>query len=366
VTQSTAAVFCALFGPLLLGGSVAAQSFTILLPSGATVSGVTDLSGDGQTAVGGALIGGVGRPVSWHGGAASVLPMLPGGTYSGAEGVSYDGATIVGWGSTSTSSSLGWRYRAGVMMSIGDLPGGPQASQALAVSGDGNVITGNGSSALGTEAIRWTEQGGMTALGDLAGGPVYSEGLAASADGSIIAGYGTIASNVRQAVRWTGNQMQQLPPLIAGVDCYATAMTPDGAIIVGTSSTSSGNQAVVWQNGTVTSLGTFGGYRTIAMAVSADGSVIVGRSAQGAGDIALLYDASGWHSIADLLQNQYGLNLGGLALREAWAISADGRTFAGWGDDAQGNARGWIATIPAPGTLVVVAALGCLGFRRRR
>jgi probable HAF family extracellular repeat protein len=252
------------------------------------------------------------------------------------------------------------------MASIGDLPGGQQFSQAMAVSGDGNVITGSSISSLGTEAIRWTEQGGITALGDLPGGPVFSEGLAASADGSVLAGYGTIAGNVRQAVRWTGNQMQQLPALIPGVDCYATAMTPDGSIIVGTSSTSSGNQAVVWQNGMVTSLGTFGGYRTIAMAVSADGSVIVGRSAQGAGDIALLYDASGWHSIADLLQNQYGLNLGGLALREAWAVSADGRTFAGWGDDAQGNARGWIATIPTPGTAVMLAALGCIGFRRRR
>ena len=347
-------------------GTAAAQSFTILpLPNGAVDSEVWGLSGNGQAIAGSGTVGPQTRAIKWQGGTGSVLPVLPGGTYGQAQAASYDGSTVVGWGNTSTASSLGWRYRAGVLTSIGDLPGGEQFSAAGGVSRDGNVIVGTSTSSLGTEAIRWTEQGGLTPLGDLPGGSYYSAASGVSADGSILCGYGTVSGNSRRAIRWVGNQLQQLDSLMTAGEAFANAISPDGSVIVGYSQAVGGAQAAMWVNGVVSPLGRFGPASTTALALTPDASIIVGATANGSGDIALLHDASGWHSIADMLQGQYGLNLGGLMLREAWGISEDGLTIVGRGQDSQGHTRGWVATIPAPGTAVVLMGL-CVGAARRR
>ena len=46
-------------------------------------------------------------------------------------------------------------------------------------------------------------------------------------------------------------------------------------------------------------------------------------------------------------------------------VSADGKTFVGTGTNPEGLPEAWIATIPEPGTLVVLG-VGCAWVLRRR
>ena len=57
-----------------------------------------------------------------------------------------------------------------------------------------------------------------------------------------------------------------------------------------------------------------------------------------------------------LLQYDYGLNLSGWSLYAATAISQDGRTISGYGTDPSGRTQAWVATIPEPATLLLIAA----------
>ncbi|MCH9023676.1 MAG: PEP-CTERM sorting domain-containing protein, partial [Planctomycetes bacterium] len=52
-------------------------------------------------------------------------------------------------------------------------------------------------------------------------------------------------------------------------------------------------------------------------------------------------------------------------LSQAKGISADGLTIVGWGRNPSGNSEAWIATIPEPATLSLLA-LGSLALLRRR
>ena len=45
-----------------------------------------------------------------------------------------------------------------------------------------------------------------------------------------------------------------------------------------------------------------------------------------------------------MLAEDYGLNATGWTFRSATAISADGSTIVGWGDDPCGTRMGWIAS----------------------
>lgn len=140
------------------------------------------VSGDGNVITGQYVAGGT-RAFRWT--PASGMQNL--GTFGGYSnsiglGVSSDGTTIVGLGSTSGSGQAFRWTQAGGMVGLGWLPGDTN-SQAIAASADGSVVVGNSGASLTPDqsGFRWTQSQGMVDLG------LYSA-YGVSGDGSVVVG----------------------------------------------------------------------------------------------------------------------------------------------------------------------------------
>jgi probable HAF family extracellular repeat protein len=160
---------------------------------------------------------------------------MVGGLGIEASGVSADGVVVVG------RNGLAFQTRGNGLVSLGDLPGGVDYSQANGVSANGLVVVGDSNGSLGEEAFRWTQSGGMVGLGDLPGGSFRSQALATSGDGSVVVGYGT-GTKGDEAFVWNETQgMSSLQSVLAaaGIDMTgwqlrsANAVSANGRSIVG-------------------------------------------------------------------------------------------------------------------------------------
>jgi len=99
-----------------------------------------------------------------------------------------------------------------------------------------------------------------------------------------------------------------------------------------------------------------------ATAVSADGAVIVGVS--GTGDVtqALIWEEkAGSQSLKAFLADKFSLDLDGWTLKDAVDISFDGTRIVGNGINPNGQVEAWIAVIPEPGSLPLFG-LGLAGI----
>jgi probable HAF family extracellular repeat protein len=304
---------------------------------------------------------------------------LPGGEFESlATGVSAQGEVVVGRARPEPApgpvdEAFYWTGGSG-MVGIGDLPGGETGSEAHAISADGSTIVGQGSSAAADhEAFVWTSSGGMLGLGGLPGVPVGSIAYGVSGDGSIIVG--SVVANLEEddhAFLWTQSAgMLDLGTLPGGYFSGAQAVTPDGSIVVGESSTGiDTTEAFRWtQASGMVGLGNLpGGNRSTAFALSADGSVIVGvGSGTASPDTAVIWFVgdSAPRVLKDVLIADFGLDLTGWDLRSAAGISADGLTIVGSGINPSGQPEAWIAVIPEPSTGLQLA-LGLAGLARLR
>jgi len=195
-----------------------------------------------------------------------------------ANGVSADGSTVVGRGS---STAFRWTAGSGTV-SLGDLPGGTSSSIAFGVSGDGSVVVGWGNGTGGTEAFRWTAGGGMVGLGVLPGDQ-YSSAEGITADGSAVWGSSESASHQKHAFIWDEtNGMRNVQDMLTndyGLDLTGWSLSitegisDDGRVIIGYGRNPSGNteawmavlaplltcvatgnwnDATTWDDGTVT------------------------------------------------------------------------------------------------------------------
>ena len=63
-------------------------------------------------------------------------------------------------------------------------------------------------------------------------------------------------------------------------------------------------------------------------------------------------------SLEDILVNDCGLDLTGWQLYLATGVSDDGLTIVGYGHNPSGHGEAWIATIPEPATLSILALSG--------
>ncbi|HYE96561.1 MAG TPA: T9SS type A sorting domain-containing protein [Rubricoccaceae bacterium] len=152
------------------------------------------------------------RGFRWEGGVVVDLgdgPVAP----LTATDLSGDGQVLVGSAVVTPGQGLeAYRKAGGVLMGLGDLPGGDDFSVASAVSPDGGVVVGwSASAASGSlnEAFRWTQATGMVALGDLPGGLFLSEAHSVSADGRLVAGWSESAGSPSagfEAFLWTAER----------------------------------------------------------------------------------------------------------------------------------------------------------------
>jgi len=264
------------------------------------------------------------------------------------------------------------------MVGLGDLSG---VSDAFDVSADGSVVVGTATSGTGQEATRWTSSEGMVGLGDLSGGALFAYSTAATPDASTIVGIGSSASGT-EAFRWTSSGgMVGLGGLPGGI-FFSTGngVSSDGSIVVGQSFTALGSEAFRWTSADgMVGLGELPGegFNSVAIDVSADGSTVVGIGNSSLGDEAFIWtQGDGMQILQDVLENDYGLDLTGWLLRQAFSISSDEMVIAGWGDNPNGQREAWVANlrsdivvppVPEPGTLALFGiGLAGIAFMRRR
>ena len=147
---------------------------------------------------------------------------------------------------------------------------------------------------------------------------------------ALVALVGVTAAAIRPApLAASGGPFCGLGDLPGGIHySEATAVTPDGTIVVGSSRSARGTEAMVWlaATGSMTGLGDLAGgsFYSRAHDVSANGRVVVGLSASANGDEAFVWTAaSGPFGIGDLA--------GGEFVSAAFGVSSDGRVVVGTG-----------------------------------
>lgn len=318
---------------------------------GYTNSRASALSADGKSVVGTAWSEIGGEPFIWdkQQGMQRLDNILTVITPGAAHDISADGSVVVGRADFGNVSAFRWQD-AGFQMF-----GNASPSVANGVSADGNMLVGTdnyspggGPAPVTGTAFRWTAADGIVTLADLPGGPDCARANDVSANGRIVVGKGDCDASFQvedlgTAVRWVdGGAAESLGSLDGGFwsSSYATAASPDGGSIVGYSSSKLGGEPFLWREGTgMTGLGQLpGASYGEALDASNDGRFVVGSS----GDRAFLWTQHlGMRDLTDMLERRPGLGVEGWTLTAATAISPDGLYIVGEGINPEGEIEGW-------------------------
>jgi probable HAF family extracellular repeat protein len=324
---------------------------------------------DGTVVAGGVHDGVDLHAIRWtSSGGMQDLGVAPGALHSFGNGVSGDGATIVGdeHGGANGGGPFHWTSAGGLQ----GLSFPWVTSYVSGVSGDGAIVIGYGQAAdTHFYGFRWSTAGGMQLVDpfDLFGDETPS---AVSRDGSVIVGsfyYGG-------AFRWSSaGAMQNLGALPGQLYAQAFDVSDDGSVVVGSSGTWTSStgwsylDAFRWTaGGGMQDLGLMpGDARSEAIGVSGDGSIVVGTRLDQALTTQRSFvwtQASGMVDLGAWVAT-LGVNLSGWDLGDVRAISADGTALLGLGL-FNGQVAGWIVTglgasAPAPYCTAKTNSLGC-------
>ena len=288
-----------------------------------------------------------------------------------AGGTSADGSVTVGFAQPADprDGNAAFRWLSSGLQTLPPLPGDVNRL-AHGVSGNGQLAVGSSGDGTDLQPVAWLISGPASPLPTLPGGDGTGEARGVSGSGSVTVGWSD-DGNGERAVRWIGGAVSPLSRLSTDeTDSVAQATAADGLTAVGYSDSPAGREAVRWDAaGLATGLGrpaTPGGY-SWARDASADGTVVVGFFGDRSGDDAFIWDAT--HGLRDLQQVlvDAGLTdaLAGVDLLGANAVSDDGRVIVGNAELQDGTVIAWRATIPEPGTAMVLLATGLLVGRSR-
>jgi probable HAF family extracellular repeat protein len=248
---------------------------------------------------------------------------------------SFDGSITVENGTENYLDYYAYHNVAGgPLTDIGDLPGGARSTFASAVSADGSTAVGTSTNSDGYKAVRWTAATGLVDLGVF---PSIVEprdrASDVSADGAVVVGRARTSEVDYRAFRWTSQTgMQNIDTLLNSRNSDAIAVSADGTTIVGGALLPNFNNfsATIWD------------------------------------------EAHGMRLLADVLTLEFGLDLQGVEMWTAMAVSADGNVFAGRGIknfDGNNQTVAWrvdLNPIPEPHSLaLVLLATTVLPHRRR-
>jgi uncharacterized membrane protein len=202
-------------------------------PGGAFNSSAQTVSADGRVIFGTANVNGGASLFRWTEaeGLRTLGDLEGGGVFAEPYAATPDGAVVVGRAMSAASGDRFEAFRwsddrlAPGLQALGDLPGGDFESWALGVSADGRTIVGFGTSERGQEAVIWTD-GAPRRLAECiaedAGASLQGWTLqwasAISADGRVIAGHGLDPAGHVQGWLW---RVPSQPQAVAGPEAVA-------------------------------------------------------------------------------------------------------------------------------------------------
>jgi probable HAF family extracellular repeat protein len=303
-------------------------------------SEIHGISADGAGAAGASYDGeGVLHAFRWTR-AGGTETLFDPGVESQARGAARAGDVVAGWLGESAV-----RVSNGGFLYLGRLPGSGE-SYAYGVSADGDTVVGECLFAyyycdkfncyfveyFQGQAFRWTAQSGMEDLGYLPGADpnnyAFARAEAVSAQGDVVVGWSSSTEGI-QAFRWAGSMigLGDLPG--NGFYSEARAVNADGSVVVGSSSTDAGRRAFRWVLGQgMASIGVLPGVGAYsdAFAVSSDGRIVAGGSS---GDAFIWTPGSEMRDVRELLIARGAAIPASTRLRAVEAMSADGRALAG-------------------------------------
>jgi len=214
----------------------------------------------------------------------------------------------------------------------------------------------------------WSSENGFAAqrLARLPGGPRNgaARAIVRHNDQTIIAGTAVGAAGASEGVIWNGTALQTVLPRGSLLAANAAALSRDTRFVAGLGVSSGfATVPVAWSDldgdgvyelhtpalPAGISNGIFNAIRSVENTRGDAPSAIAVGSGFGGETAALIFDPeNGIRRLADVLTNDYGLDLQGFTLEDATDLSVGGNTLriCGNGVNAQGQQEGWYAEVP--------------------
>ena len=288
---------------------ISIASAPVALPNFSSISAISNQ--DEVVGAGGASSGGA---LAWQNGTESVLPAVAGDQACIANGVNAQGQ-IVGYSYTgNVYHSILWQGGGTTQ-----LPGLGASTREYGINDQG-VIVGSAQDSNGLAVAIEIQNGIVTQLGVLPGGYLDSPGLADSRalalnDAGQVVGLSMTQSGVQHAVLWQNGTLTDLGSIAGGGMSAALAINQSGTIVGYAVDGHGIDQAVVWQNGAMTVLQDLDSNgHSLAYSVN-DAGIIAGRS-------DFYTDSQGWQGHAVLWENGALIDLNNfLPANSGWVLN---------------------------------------------
>lgn len=336
---------------LAIGTSIASAAPTItpigIINQDPSISSKAEaINADGTVVVGtNQISAGVNYAIRWS--VSGGLQNLSCGANSGLYAISADGNAAVGAVNNGSIFLSGrWDSPAGCLTQSSQ-PITSFGARTIGMNPTGTIVVGSTDlfSTFGPYSVpyKWTQSGGVAYLPFPSG---HNSGFASGVSSNsqvIVGGTGPVTFlSTPQAAYWDSAGAHSMGFMPAGISSAATACNSDGSVIVGYGDnggafiTPGPYRAFRWTAGNYYPLGLLPGApangTSYARAVSEDGSVVVGESSTATSQSAFIWRGDfGMKNLADLL-GELGVNLTGWTnLSECHGISADSTALCGTG-----------------------------------